>query len=264
MSHRELIVNLEGAVATVRMNNPAKLNALSMTLTADLIEAMTAMRDDPTVRAIVLTGDGRGFCAGADLSALREPYERGERPDLRPWLEEGYNRLIPLVAEMPKPVIAAVNGAAVGAGLSLALACDIRVVAAGASFSMGFVRIGLVPDSGAAYFLPRAVGRALALELAITGERVSAERAVEIGLANRLVPPDELEAEVARLAADLAGLPTAAIGLTKKLFRDTADATLPETLRAEAEAQIAASATGDHLEGVLAFIHKRPPSFTGR
>lgn len=264
MRDRELIVTREGAVATLRMNIPAKLNALSMTLTTDLIDALTAIREDPAVRAIVLTGEGRGFCAGADLSALREPYERGEPADLRPWLEEGYNRLIPLVAEMPKPVIAAVNGPAAGAGLSLALACDIRIAAAGASFAMGFLRIGLVPDSGASHFLPRVVGWARALELAITGERVSAERAADIGLVNRVVPDEELEAEAARLAADLAALPTAAIGLTKKLFRDTADAPLYEVLRAEAAAQVTASATEDHLEGVLAFLHKRPPSFSGR
>jgi 2-(1,2-epoxy-1,2-dihydrophenyl)acetyl-CoA isomerase len=263
MAYEELIVDRDGRVATVRLNNPSKMNALSLTLTAELIHALEAIRDDASVRAVVITGEGRGFCSGADLSAGREGYERGEPPDVSMFLD-GYNRLIPLIAQMPKPVIAAINGVAAGAGLSLALACDLRVAAASSSFSMAFVRIGLVPDSGAAYFLPRTIGMARALELSISGERIDASRAIEIGLVNRVVADDTCLKEAALLAAELGELPTAAIGLTKRLFQEAAGRSLEDTLATEAKVQAEAARTADHLEGVRAFLEKRPPEFIGR
>jgi 2-(1,2-epoxy-1,2-dihydrophenyl)acetyl-CoA isomerase len=159
MTYEQLIVDRDGSVATVRMNNPAKLNALSDTLTENLVHAMTGLRDDDTCRAIVLTGEGRGFCVGADLGALGPRYERGERPKLGSFLRDGYNNLIPLFTDTPKPVVAAVNGVAAGAGLSLALACDIRIGSEDSSYLMAFVKIGLVPDSGASYLLPQTVGK---------------------------------------------------------------------------------------------------------
>ncbi len=263
MTYEQLIVDRDGAVATVRLNNPDKLNALSGTLSTELVDALTTLRDDAGVRAIVLTGQGRGFCVGADLGALQEPYLKGERPKLSAFLRDGYNRLIPLLTESPKPVVAAVNGVAAGAGLSLALACDLRVASAESSYLMAFVKIGLVPDSGAAHLLPRTIGMAEALALSLTGERIGADEAHRLGLVTRVVPAEDLMKEAGELAQALAALPTKAIAITKRLLRDAAGATLAEALELEAAAQDEAAATNDHIEGVLAFLEKRRPTFTG-
>jgi 2-(1,2-epoxy-1,2-dihydrophenyl)acetyl-CoA isomerase len=263
MTYEQLIVDRDGGVATVSMNNPARLNALSATLSHELMDAVASLGHDPEVRAIVLTGEGRGFCVGADLTTLQEPYLKGERPKLSGFLREGYNRLIPALAGAPKPVVAAINGVAAGAGISLALACDVRIASEEASFNSAFVKIGLVPDSGACWFLPRAVGMTKALELAITGDRVDAKAALEMGLVNRLVPADHVLAEAQAYAARLAELPTTAIGLIKQILRQAAQLTLEETLELEADYQDRAGATDDHIEGVLAFLEKRPARFTG-
>src|SRR5919201_4518795 len=148
MAYEQLIVDVEGEVATVRMNNATRLNALSPTLTLELLDAMERLRDNPGVRAIVLTGEGRGFSSGADLSEFGEPYSKGERPVLSVFLKGGYNKLIPLLAQMPKPLVAAINGVVAGAGLSLALVCDFRIASDGATFTTAWSKIGLVPDAG--------------------------------------------------------------------------------------------------------------------
>ena len=264
MLYEQLIVDRDGAVATVRMNYPAKLNALSATLSTELTAAMTELGADDGCRAIVLTGEGRGFCVGADLGALQPLYAAGERPELGTFLRDGYNRLIPLFTDTPKPVIAAVNGVAAGAGLSLALACDIRVASEDSSYLMAFVRIGLVPDSGAAYLLPRTVGMAEAIRLSITGDRIDAAEALRIRLVSSVVPAERCVSDAQELAARLASLPTRAIGMTKRLFANAAAVSLGEAMELEARYQDAAGRTDDHVEGVLAFSEKREPRFTGR
>jgi 2-(1,2-epoxy-1,2-dihydrophenyl)acetyl-CoA isomerase len=264
VAYEQLIVDRDGAVATIRLNNAAKLNALSETLTRELIEALEGLVGDPEVRALVLTGEGRGFCSGADLGGMADEYRSGGRASPTDLLDEGYAKIVRLMVEAPKPVIAAVNGVAAGAGLSLALACDLRVASEAATFSMAFVRIGLVPDSGASYFLPRIVGAAAALEMSITGERIDVERALRMGLVSRVSPADSLPADAAALAAELAALPTKAIALTKELLRDASSLSLDDALALESRLQDAATQTEDHREGVLAFLDKRTPEFRGR
>jgi 2-(1,2-epoxy-1,2-dihydrophenyl)acetyl-CoA isomerase len=264
MDYQQLRVDVDRGVAVVRLNNPSRLNAMSPIMTPELVDAFDRLGGDRDVRAVVVTGEGRGFSSGADLTSLGEPYRRGERPRPSAFLAEGYNRLIPLLVDAPKPVIAAVNGVAAGAGMTLALACDLRVASEDASFSMAFVRIGLIPDSGATYLLPRAVGMAKALELSLLSERVDAATALDIGLVHRVVPADRLVDEALEMAHRLAALPTAAIALTKRTLKEASRLSIDETLELEARRQDEAAATDDHLEGVLAFLDKRDPTFTGR
>ncbi|MGH2674046.1 MAG: enoyl-CoA hydratase-related protein, partial [Actinomycetota bacterium] len=230
----------------------------------ELVDVFSSARDDPDVRALVVTGAGRGFCAGQDLTEFEEAYRAGDRPDIRSHLAQTYHRLIPLVVETPKPVVAAVNGVAAGAGVSLAVACDVRIATEEARFTQAFVKIGLVPDSGGTWLLPRVVGYAKALELSITGEVIDAVTALEIGLVNRVAPVGAFEEEVSDVAGRLAAMPTAAIAETKELMRTALGLGLEEALDREAEAQSRMGQTDDHLEGVMAFAEKREPRFLGR
>jgi 2-(1,2-epoxy-1,2-dihydrophenyl)acetyl-CoA isomerase len=264
MTYEQIAVERRDAVATITLNRPEKLNALTHRMSDELGQAFAQAADDPEVRGVVVTGAGRGFCAGQDLSEFESTYRAGDRPDIRGHLEASYHRLIPHIVAMPKPVIAAVNGVAAGAGVSLAMACDVRIASEEARFLQAFVKIGLIPDSGGTWLLPRVIGYARALELSITGDTIDARRALEIGLVTTVLPPDRFEAEVEGYAARLAALPTAAIAATKELLGSALRVDLEEALRREAEAQGRMGGTDDHLEGVLAFAEKREPRFRGR
>jgi 2-(1,2-epoxy-1,2-dihydrophenyl)acetyl-CoA isomerase len=263
VTYEEIVVAV-GPVTRITLNRPDKLNALTHRMSDELGRAFAQAGDDADVRAIVLTGAGRGFCAGQDLSEFESAYRAGERPDIRRHLEASYHRLIPQIVGMPKPVVAAVNGVAAGAGVSLAVACDVRLASEEARFLQAFVKIGLIPDSGGTWLLPRVIGYARALELSISGDPIDARRALEIGLVNTVVPAERFEAEVEGYAARLAALPTAAIAATKELLGNAPRVELDEALRREAEAQGRMGQTEDHLEGVMAFAEKREPRFRGR
>lgn len=252
------------SVAWVGLNRPEKLNALNATMSDELYETFTDLGKDPEIRCIVLFGEGRGFCAGQDLTEFREAYASGQRLDIEQHLAETYHRLIPQIVQTPKPVIAGINGVAAGAGLSLALACDLRVGSDAARFTQAFVKIGLVPDSGGTFLLPRVVGYAKALELSFTGDVIDAEEALRIGLVNRVVPAASFREDTGALAHQLASLPTLAIAEAKKLTLDALNLGLDDALAREAVAQARMGQTDDHLEGVMAFAEKREARFKGR
>ena len=264
MTYEQIAVATADGVARITMNRPEKLNALTATMSDELIDAFEKAAAAEDVRCVVLTGEGRGFCAGQDLTEFADAYRSGERPDIKAHLATTYHRLIPTIAETPKPVLAAVNGVAAGAGLSLAVACDIRVASEEARFTQAFVKIGLVPDSGGTYFLPRVVGYAKALELSMTGEMVDAEAARELGLVSRVFPAASFDDEVTAFAGTLAALPTQALVASRDLIRGALTVDLKGALAREADAQASMAQTEDHLEGVTAFAEKRQPRFHGR
>ena len=254
-----LRVEVDGAVAILTLDRPAALNALTVPLKVALLEALRQIASDRAVRAVILTGAGRAFCAGQDLA------ER-ERPDAAPLdveLRERYNPIVRALREMGQPVIAAVNGVAAGAGASLAFACDLRVAAADARFVLAFGRIGLVPDSGATWFLPRLVGAGRATELALVGDPVSAEDALRIGLVSRVVPGEALMTEARAMADRLAASAPAALAMTKAALERSWSMDLGSALDEEARLQGLAGSSADHSEGLAAFREKRPPRFTG-
>jgi 2-(1,2-epoxy-1,2-dihydrophenyl)acetyl-CoA isomerase len=248
----------DGAVVTLTLDRPDALNALNASLRRELLAAVKAAARDDEVRAVVITGAGRAFCAGADLRGGAD--ERAFRRVLR----TEYNPLIEAIRRLPKPVVASINGVAAGAGVSLAFAADLVIASEEARFVPAFDRIGLVPDSGLARTLVRALGRHRAFELLVGQRPLSATDAHAAGLVAAVVPADALAEETRSVAARLAAGPTAGIGLTKRLLNDAEDATLAEALEAEAALQDLAGRTADHAEGVAAFAEKRDPSFTGR
>jgi 2-(1,2-epoxy-1,2-dihydrophenyl)acetyl-CoA isomerase len=252
-------------IATITLNRPDSLNSLNNQMTSELADAVQAVKRDDSVRAVIVTGAGRAFSSGQDLGDLKKKYaDPAYVPHLAEDLKGRYNPVVMGLGELEKPVVAAVNGVAAGAGLSLALACDIRIASDKASFIEVFVNVGLVPDAGNTYVLPRLVGLGKALELCFTGDKVSAEQALTLGLVNRVVPGDKLMEAANELAGKLAALPTRAIGLTKRLLHRSLTSDLASQLDAEAVAQESAGQSKDHREGVTAFFEKRPPQFQGK
>ena len=252
----EVEVSREGAVQTITLNRPEVMNAFNAALHAGLRDALQEARD-PEVRAVVITGAGRGFCAGQDLTEFQEALDVGSS------LRATYHPNVLAIRGLEKPVIAAVNGACAGAGLSLACACDIRIASDSAFFVPGFIGIGLVPDSGGTYFIHRLLGAPRAFEWMSSNRRLTAAEAHAWGLVSEVVAADAFGARTAELAAEHAARPTRAVGMTKRLFDHADNATLEEQLELEAQLQAAATKTDDFREGVAAFVEKRPPSFSG-
>jgi 2-(1,2-epoxy-1,2-dihydrophenyl)acetyl-CoA isomerase len=253
----EVETSRDGAVLTITLNRPDVLNAFNAALHKGLSAALKEARG-PDVRAVVITGAGRGFCVGQDLTEFREaPGDIGSR------LRSTYHPNVLAVRALEKPVIAAVNGVAAGAGVSFACACDVRIAADSASFVPAFVNIGLVPDSGGSYFVTRILGPARAFEWLSSGRKLTAVEAQGWGLVSEVVETDALAERAAEVAAQLAALPTRAIGMTKRLIDHSLNATLEQQLEREADLQTAATQTQDFKEGVAAFLEKRPPEFRG-
>jgi 2-(1,2-epoxy-1,2-dihydrophenyl)acetyl-CoA isomerase len=264
-AYETITVSTAGSVCTITLNRPDSLNSFNDQLTTELARAIGQLRDDAGIRCVVITGAGRAFSSGQDLGDLKKKYTNPDHvPHLAEDLRRRYNPVIFGLQSMKKPVIAAVNGVAAGAGLSLALACDLRIASEKASFIEVFVNVGLVPDSGSTFFLPRLVGLGKALEMCFTGDKVSAEQALALGLVNRVVPAEQLLPATNELAVRLASLPTQAIGLMKRLLYQSTHSNLEAMLEAEALAQETAGLSADHREGVLAFFEKRPPRFQGK
>ena len=256
-------VKVEERVAWITLNRPEALNAWTRQLGLDMIAALDQAAEDPGVRAIVITGAGRGFSSGADLKASGNPIGEDGRPDVGTPLREVYNPLILRVRTIAKPVIAAVNGAAVGIGCSLALACDMIVASESAYFLLAFVNIGLALDGGASAFLPARVGVARAFEIAYTGDRIPADRALEWGLVNQVVPGDQLLEVAGALAGRLAaGPPGSYAGITRTINAH-AYGQLAEQLELETVVQQERARSNDFIEGVMAFMQKRPAQFAG-
>jgi len=254
----EVETTRDGAVLTITLNRPDVLNAFTADMHRELVGAFKEARE-PEVRAVVVTGAGRGFCVGQDLNEFGEAAR-----DIAGRLRRHYHPTVLAVRELEKPVLAAVNGPAAGAGLSFACACDLRLAAESATFVPAFINIGLVPDMGGTFFVRRLVGTSRAFEWMTSSRRLSAAEALEWGLVSEVVPDDRLAERAAERAAELAALPTRGIGLTKRLFDHAETATLDEQLEFEAQLQAAATQTADFQEGVSAFLEKREPNFEGR
>jgi 2-(1,2-epoxy-1,2-dihydrophenyl)acetyl-CoA isomerase len=264
MSYETVDLAIEDSVAYITLNRPERLNAWNQQFGEELRDAILRDSADPSVRAVLITGAGRGFSSGADLKDMLERAAAGGPvPDVGELLRERYHPIITGIRELPKPVIAAVNGPAVGIGCSLALACDLIWAAESAIFGLAFVNIGLVPDGGSTFLVPAAVGKARALEMALLGQPVSAEQALAWGLINKVVPDGDLMDEARSLAKRLATGPTRSYANSKRALNNSVLRIMEEQLDLEAEIQSEMAGTQDFTEGVQAFVEKRDPVFKG-
>jgi len=255
-----ILTETHGAIARITLNRPEKYNSMDWGTAKALQDALDAAEKDEVVRCIVITGAGKGFCAGQDLGQASNP----DDIDFARLVEEQYNAIIRCLRKIEKPIVAAVNGVAAGAGANIALACDIVVAAQSASFVQAFSKISLIPDSGGTFFLPRLVGLGRALALTMLAEKVSADEAAQMGMIWRAYPDESFAAEVEKLVASLAALPTKALGLTKKAMNSAFENSLEQQLAMEKELQVEAGKTQDFREGVQAFLEKRKPVFSGK
>ncbi|KGX90195.1 enoyl-CoA hydratase-related protein [Pontibacillus marinus] len=256
--YETILYNVDQGVATITLNRPDSLNAFTKQLNDDVRKAVKQASGDSDVRCIVITGAGRAFCSGQDLKDV------GESADFGEVLRNNYHPMVREIERCEKPVIAAVNGVAAGAGFSLALACDFRIASEKSSFIQAFIHIGLVPDAANLYYLPKLIGEAKTMELAVLGDKISAETAQQYGLLTKLVSSDNWEDEVNAFAGRLAAMPTKAIGLIKRSIKASWNITFDEYLEKEAYGQRIAGLTDDFEEGVQAFIDKRKPAFQGK
>ncbi|HEV7843405.1 MAG TPA: enoyl-CoA hydratase [Pyrinomonadaceae bacterium] len=258
-----IIVSNEVGISTVTLNRPEKLNAFAGHMRRDLADALEHAASDRSVRVVIVTGAGRGFCAGADVAYMAELMERQDVDEFARLLGAG-RRVLTTIREMTKPVIASINGPAYGAGFNLALACDLRIASASATFSQSFVKVGLHPDWGGTYFLPRVVPTNLACEMFFLGDAINAERAAQLGLVNRVVPDAELATETLKLAERLREAPFKSIAAAKHAVYMSEDSSLERMLQYETEAQLQCFQSPEARERVQAFIEKREPRKSGK
>ncbi|MGH6894430.1 MAG: enoyl-CoA hydratase-related protein [Dongiaceae bacterium] len=261
MTEAPILLQRDGAIARLTLNRPDRFNALTLGMLGELSAVLSDLDGDESIRVVVMTGAGRGFCSGQDLT---DHEAVDDTRAIRSVVERHYNPVVRQIRALPQPVIAAVNGIAAGAGCSLALCCDIVVATMSARFIAAFVNIGLIPDAGGSYFLPRLVGQARALGLTLLGEPIEARVAAEWGLIWKAVADSDFTSEVEALAGRLAEMPTAAIGLIKHAINVSGHHSLEQQLAVEAELQAAAAETEDYQEGRAAFLEKRKPRFFGR
>ena len=251
--------SLDGGVATIRFNRPQVFNSVNKDVALALQQHLRECQQNAEVRAVLLTGTGKAFCAGQDLAEITGP----DAPEVADIVEKHYNPIVELIRALDKPVVAAVNGVAAGAGANLALACDVVVAKESASFIQAFSKIGLIPDSAGTYFLPRLIGMQRASALMMTGDKVSAAEAMQMGMIYKAFADDVFDAEVEKLVRKLAAMPTKGLAYTKQLLNQTFGNDLTRQLRAEGDYQLRAGSTTDYKEGVSAFLEKRQPTFTG-
>jgi 2-(1,2-epoxy-1,2-dihydrophenyl)acetyl-CoA isomerase len=262
MSYQTILCEQSDSILRITLNRPEKLNALTDVMLQELRDAFAKAGGDKATRCVLLTGAGKGFCPGQDLANVQE-MSHGGKLDFGEHIRNNYNPLILAMTRLPKPIVGAINGVAAGAGMSLAMACDVRIASDKASFLQAFINIGLVPDSGSTWLLPRLVGRQRAVDLMLSGRKIAAAEALEWGLVNQVVPAEQLMEEATKTAARYAAAPTFAIGQLKRNVDYAETHSLEETLALEAKSQAECGLSADHQEGIRAFLEKRTPVYKG-